>query len=122
MPGFKDNDIGERREASARAKKATLEQFCARQAAGQPASAKRDAERLAVMEAREVRKMAKQAENERQAVERQAREQEAAQLAKAQEETKAAEKQREADEAVKSAGDQKAARDARYAARKARRR
>ena len=34
MPGFKDNDIAERRESSMRAKKATLEQFRARQAAG----------------------------------------------------------------------------------------
>ncbi len=121
MPGFKDNDIAERREASARAKKAMLEQFRARQAAGQPASAERHAERLAVIEAREGRKLAKQAKNERQAVESKAREQEAAQLAKAQEETKVAKKQRKADEAVKLAGDQKAARDARYAARKARR-
>ena len=80
MPGFKD-DIAGRREASAQAKKATLEQFRARQA----------------------------------------REQEAAQLVKAHEETKAAEKQRKADEAVKRAGEQKAARDARYATRKARR-
>ena len=121
MPGFKDNDIAERREASAQAKKAMLEQFRERRAAGQPASAERHAERLAVIEAREVRKVAKQAEKERQAVESKAREQEAAQLAETQEETKAAEKQRKADEGVKRAGDQKAARDARYAARKARR-
>ena len=121
MPGFKDDDIAERREGSARAKKAMLERFRARQAASQPASTERHAERLAVFEAREGRKVAKQAKNERQAVERQAREQEAAQLAKAQEETKAAEKRRKADQAVKSAVDQKAACDARYAARKARR-
>jgi len=42
-------------------------------------------------------------------------------LAKEQEETKAAESQRKADEVVKRAGEQKAARDARYSARKARR-
>ena len=132
MPGFKDNDIAERREASAQAKKATLEQFRARQAASQPASAERRAERLAVIEAREVRKVAKQAKDERKAVERQAREQEAAQLvkmreqeaaqlAKAHEKAAAAEKRREADEAVKRAGEQKAACDARYATRNARR-
>ena len=122
MPSFKDNDIAERREASAQAKKAMLEQFRARQAVSQPASAKRHAERVGVIEAREGRKVAKQAKTKRSAVERQAREQEAAQLAEAQEETRAAESQRKADEAVKRAGEQKAARDARYAARKARRR
>jgi hypothetical protein len=122
MPGFKDNDIGERREASARAKKAMLEQFRAGQTAGQPANAERRAERLAVIEAREARKEAKKAENERRAIEHEAGLQQAAQLAKAQEEAEAAEKQRIADEAVKRAGEQKATRDARYAARKARRR
>ncbi len=82
MPGFKDNDIGERREASTRAKKALLEQFHVRRAAGQPASAERQAERRAVIEAREARKATKQAKAERQAAEREARAQEAAQLAK----------------------------------------
>ena len=83
MPGFKDDDIAERREASAKAKKAMLEQFRVRQATGQPASAERQAERVAVNEAREARKVAKQAKTERQALESKAREQEAAELATA---------------------------------------
>ena len=82
MARLKDNDIAERREASARAKNAMLEQFRPRPAASQPAGVERHAERPAVIEAREV---AKRTKKEHQAVERRARELEAAQLATAQE-------------------------------------
>lgn len=108
MPRFKDNDISERREAAANAKKAMLEGFRARRAPDHPI----------ILE----QKAARHAKTQRKAAERQAREEEAARLAREQAESEASERHAEAERAVTLLAEQKAARDVRYAARKARRR
>ena len=100
MAGFKDQNFNDRRSTSADAKKALLERFRARPAADDPEIQARLAERQKIAEARAARtaerEAAKQAEAERRAAE--AAEREAAMEI-----------------------ERKAARDARYAARKARR-
>ncbi len=119
MSGFKDK-FADRQQAAAKAKAALQERFKTRPAPDDPEVLARQAERRAIIEAREAREaereIARAAEKERQA--------ELARLeAVAREEQKARElqelmDQQEREVALKAA--QKAARDARYAARKAR--
>ncbi len=118
---FKGNKFGERQSASAEAKRAILAKFQSRPSADDPEVQARAAERKAIAEAREVRMAQRRLEREAEAA-RQAAEREAALAAEAQrrkeEEAAAAEALRR--EALLKL-EQKAARDARYAARKARR-
>jgi hypothetical protein len=121
MAGFKGGLYSERASASADAKKALLEKFKAKPPPDDPDVLARAAERRAIAEAREQRaaerRVAKEADELRLAAERAARDLEAVARA-AEEEARAAEKVLR-DEQLKA--ERKAARDARYAARKARR-
>jgi hypothetical protein len=113
MPRFKDDDFSERRKTAAKAKNAMLERFRARPSSDDPATAKRKATRLAVSEARDSRVKARAEAAKR-------RQDEKAQSARDKLEREAAESRAEADRKVNLLATQKAARDARYAARKAR--
>ena len=125
MPRFTDKDISESRATAANARKAMVERFRARPAEDDPAVLERKAARLTVSQAREARIAAREAERradaERQAAEQKVREAEAARMAVEQAEREAVERRAEGDRAVDLLAEQKAARDARYAARKARR-
>lgn len=125
MPRFTDKDISESRATAANAKKAMVERFRARPAEDDPVNVERKAARLAVSQARDARIAAREAERradaKRQAAEQKVREEEAALMAVEQAEREAAERRAEGDRAVDLLAEQKAARDARYAARKARR-
>ncbi len=121
MGAFKDNLFNERQTASANAKKALLEKFKAKPAPDDPAVLARAAERMAIAEAREIRagerRAAKEAEAARLAAEQAARDLEA-QARIAEEAARAAE---QAARDLQLKAERQAARDARYAARKARR-
>jgi membrane protein involved in colicin uptake len=125
MPRFTDKDISESRATAANAKKAMVERFRARPAEDDPVNVERKAARLAVSQARDARIATREAERradaERQAAEQKVREEEAARMAVEQAERDAVERRAEGDRAVDLLAEQKAARDARYAARKARR-
>ena len=110
----KNANFGDRLNAAAAAKKAMLERFHARPSPDDPAVKEQQAARKAISDAREVRmaerKAAREAEAQRQAAEQAAREAEERRLAA-----------EAAAQAVALEAERKAARDARYAARKARR-
>ena len=114
MAVFKDN-FNDRKEAAANAKRALLARFKAQPGPDDPAVQQRMAERAAIAEAREARmaerRVAREADEARKAEEARA-----AQVAAAAAAAEAAARAREL------AIEQKAARDARYAARKARKR
>jgi Family of unknown function (DUF6481) len=121
LNGYKNNTFNDRATASAKAKSALLEKFRAKPAPDDPEVLRKQAERQAIIDAREKRaaerKIAKEAEAAEQArlevlkaAERARLEVEAAAL-------KAEEAKAEAAKLLAA----KAARDARYAARKARR-
>ena len=117
MKGYREKSFGERMNASAAARKATLERVLSRPGAGDPAVIAQREQRAAVVAAREARAAARNdakfAAQERERLETEAR------LAREQKE--AAEKAaQDALRATALAAEQKAARDARYAARKAR--
>ncbi len=121
MSGFKGNKFTDRADAAAAAKKAMLEKFHAKPAPDDPAVLARAAERKAIADAREIRagerRVAREAEEARRVAEDQARQAELAAQA-------AAELQRKAEQALRDEeikAQRKAERDARYAARKARR-
>jgi hypothetical protein len=124
MPRFTDKDISESRATAANARKAMLARFRARPAEDDPAVVERRAARLAVSQAREARIAAREAdrraEAERQAAELKLREEEAARMALEQAERDKIERRAEGDRALQLLAEQKAARDSRYAARKAR--
>lgn len=121
MSGFKGNKFTDRAEAAAAAKKVMLEKFRAKPAPDDPAVLARAAERKAIAEAREVRaaerKRMRDIEDARRLAEDEARLAELAVQA-------ALELRRKADQLVRDEeikAQRKAERDARYAARKARR-
>ena len=124
MPRFTDKDISESRATAASARKAMLERFRARPAENDPAVVERKAARLALSQARDARIAAREAERlaeaERQAAELKLREEEAARMALEQAEREKIERRAEGDRALELLAEQKAARDSRYAARKAR--
>ncbi len=126
MPRFNGDDISERREASANARKVTVERFLAQPAEDDPAVTERKAARVTASREREARmaarEMARRAEAERHAAELKAGKEEETRLALETSERDAVERRAEADRAVDLLAGQKAARDSRYAARKARRR
>jgi hypothetical protein len=112
-------NFGDRMEAAAKAREAALEKFRARPSPDDPAIAAKKAEREAIVRAREARQAEKEAAK---AAETAARaEQEALDRA-----AKAEREEREAVERIEREAaleiEKKAARDARYAARKARKR
>jgi hypothetical protein len=116
MPVFKDT-FADRQGNSAAAKRALLEKFKAKPKLDDPEVQKRMAEQVALAQAREQRIADKKAQKE---AERAAAEAEAKRL---QEERVAAEKEArriEGEKALALLAEQKAARDARYAARKER--
>ena len=118
MAAFKGSTFKDRAEAAATAKKALLEGFKARTPADDPAFLARQAARSEVTKAREIRS----AERSRQKAEDEARrkiEEEARLKFEAEEAERKAIETAARDEAIRN--ERKAARDARYAARKARR-
>lgn len=131
MAIYREKDIFERRNAANEAKKALLERFKAKPAADDPAVLARQAERKAILAAREIREAEKarlkQEKLAREAAEKAEREAaaEAARVA-AEEAAQAEAKIREAEEnerisrLLSDEAERKAKRDARYAARKAR--
>jgi len=121
MAIFQQPDFNERRSAAATAKQSLLERFRAKVNTNDPEFLRKQAERLAISQAREARLAERKATREaREAAERAVREAKEAAERKEREEREA----RERTEAVawKAAleEEKKAARDARYAARKAR--
>ena len=131
MAIYREKDIFERRNAANEAKKALLERFKAKPAADDPAVLAKQAERKAILAAREIREAEKarlkQEKLAREAAEKAEREAaaEAARIA-AEEVAQAEAKIREAEEnerisrLLSDEAERKAKRDARYAARKAR--
>jgi hypothetical protein len=112
MNHFGDKNFSERLQAAAKAKQAML-QRAAKPAADDPVALKKKAERQAIVAAREARVEAKaRADAERAASD-------AAELAELAAASKLAARE-EADRQVALLAEQKAARDARYAARKKR--
>lgn len=119
MKGFKDQSFAERRKAAAVAKQSTLDRFRARPGIDDPAVVARRADRQAIAAAREARAKEREAARIVEAAEEAARARDEEENRKKREEQEATE-QRERQAALES--EQKAARDARYAARKARKR
>jgi Family of unknown function (DUF6481) len=116
MSGIKkSDDFNERLSTAAKARQATLEKFRARPRADDPAAVERQAARLATSHARDARKAARAAEIAR--LQEEAVRQAAEEVAR----KATAEVERAAQEVTLEA-ERKAGRDARYAARKARRR
>jgi len=117
MKGFKEQGLDERLKRAAEAKKAILEKFKARPGPDDPDVVKREQERAAIAEARRVREAEKAERKAKEAEERAVRE--AAEKAERERLAK-----RAAIEAVIRGeaimAEQKAKRDMRYAARKAR--
>src|SRR5438876_8980524 len=117
MDNPKKTSFDDRLSAAANAKKAELEKFRARSGANDPAFAERQAARQAVSLARDARTAAtRRAGVARKADEKAARDAAAA----AEEGARAAEVARQTADDVALQVERKAARDARYAARKAR--
>ena len=117
MAAFKGSKFQDRAAAAADAKKALLEAFKNRPGPDDPAVQARMAERRAINEAREARAI----ERARLKAEEEARlraEEEARKIAEAEEAARKAAEAAARDEQIRA--ERKAARDARYAARKAR--
>ena len=121
---FKDPGLGDRLASATRAKTATLEKFRAKPSVDDPAVLKRQAERAAILAAREARAaereiaLATAEDAERIArLEREGRDRAAA---AARQEREAIEAAEQAQREVALEAERKAARDARYVARKAR--
>ena len=118
MPAFKDN-FSDRLSTAAKARQVMLEKFRAQPKPDDPAVRERIAAQVAVAQAREARIAERKAQRE---AEKLAKEAEIKRLAEEAAEHAAAERRAEGDRAVALLAEQKASRDARYAARKARKR
>jgi hypothetical protein len=117
MKGFKEKTFSDRLQEAADARKAALERFRARPAADDPDVIKRREERLKIAQARAEREAVRKAQRDAEAAVR--AEREAAERA----EREARERREAIEKVIRDAADaaeRKAARDARYAARKAR--
>jgi hypothetical protein len=119
MAFAKRNDLNDRREAAENARKAMLERFKARPPADDPDVLAKQAERIAIAEAREKRRAEREAIRKAEE-ERLAAEKLAAELADLQRKEEEARRRAEAEALVIAA--QKAARDLRYANRKTKKR
>jgi hypothetical protein len=115
MSSFKEPGLAERQNAAATAKKAALSRF--RENLAEPAFAERQAARHVTRITRAVDRKAAKMASELELAQQTARDQE---LAKQVERDAAATAEQHAAEVVAREADQKAARDARYAARKIR--
>ena len=126
MREFKEPSLADRREMAAKARQAALEKARAKSASNAPGFAERQAARRAVSEARDVRaverKAAKAAAAERDAQQRKTEQAERAAAAEAAKKAEAAAAIEAAARAAAAKIESKAARDARYAARKLRKR
>jgi Family of unknown function (DUF6481) len=124
MSAFKENDLKERLSTAADAKRAMLERFRAKPAADDPAVIEREEARKALAAARDARaaerKTAKEAEAARLAAEQTEREAEAARQADDAAVREATLKAEHEEREAALEAERKAARDARYAARKKR--
>ncbi len=125
MRGFKEKGFNDKLETAAKAKQAQLERARAKSPLNDPDFARRQAERKRQADEREARLAAraeeKAVEATRQAEQRVAREAARIEAEKLAEEVRLKARREEADRLVALAAEQKAARDARYAARKQRR-
>jgi hypothetical protein len=121
----KDTPLSDRLSTAAKARQAMMERARAKAPANDPEFAKRQEDRKAIAEARDVRtadrKAAKEAEAARLALERAAAEEARLVALKLEDERKVREREEQAEREVTLEVERKAARDARYAARKARR-
>src|SRR5690242_19317188 len=113
MSGFKEPGFSDRQKAALQAKRSLLDKFRAQPGPDDPDVAKRRAEREAVAARREEARLAREAEK----AEQKRREEEAA---AAEAERIKREQEEEAARLAAAEAEQKAKRDARYAARKAR--
>jgi hypothetical protein len=116
MPAFKD-DYSNRMQNAAAARKALLEKFKSQPKADDPAVQERVAQQVALAKARDERTAAKKAQKE---AERLAAEAEAKRLEEARVAAEKEARRLEGERALALLAEQKAARDARYAARKSR--
>jgi hypothetical protein len=125
MRGFKEKGFNDRLEAAAKARQAQLERARAKSPLNDPDFAKRQAERRRLAEEREARAAARTAEkaaaSQREAEHRATQEAARIETERLADETRQKARREEADRLVALAAEQKAARDARYAARKQRR-
>lgn len=121
MPAFKDNNFSERSTAAAKARKAMVERFRAQPGPDDPAVIAQRAAQQEIAEARDRRAAERKAAREVEAA--RLRAEEAARLVeqKAREAEAARLKIEQAAQELTRQAELKAARDARYAARKARR-
>jgi hypothetical protein len=126
MREFREPSLADRREMAAKARQAALDKARAKSASNASGFAERQAERRAVGEARELRaaerKLAKAAAAQRAEEQRKAEQAERAAAAEAAKKAEAAAALEAAERAAKAKIESKAARDARYAARKSRKR
>jgi hypothetical protein len=120
MKSLKDKSLTDRLADKNAAKKALLEKMKARPGPDDPAVQARIAERKAIAEARAVREAAKAEAAEKAAIEKAAREAAAAEERRLEAERAAEEERQKIDLKAALEAAQKRARDARYAARKAR--
>lgn len=125
MRGFREKGFNDRLEAAAKAKQAQLERARAKSPLNDPDFTRRQAERKRLAEEREARVAARAAEKaaaaQREAERRAAEEAARLEAERLADEARAKARREEADRLVALAAEQKAARDARYAARKQRR-
>ena len=122
MTMHKSDDFRERLTTAANARKVALEKFQARPKPDDPAVLERQAAQLAIKHARDARIQERKAAREAEAARQAAVQAALAAEEKARSMQSAAEKAAAADRAAIVAAERKAARDARYAARNARRR
>ena len=124
MRGFKEKGFNDKLEAAAKAKQAQLERARAKSPLNDPEFAGRQAERKRQAEEREarlaLRAAEKAAEAKREAERRLVAEAERIEAERLTEEARLKARREEADRLVALAAEQKSARDARYAARKQR--
>ncbi len=113
MRTFTDKNLNERLQTAAQAKQALLKKFKERPGPDDPVVKARQAERQAIAAAREERAREREAIKARE-------EQERAELKKQEEVEQAAARERELQEFIALEAEQKAIRDAKYAARKKR--
>ncbi len=125
MGSFRDPTLVDRQTAAAAAKKAALEKFRAQPSPDDPAVLQREAERKAIHDAREQRATERKATAEARKLELARQAQRDRELAEQAERETAEQTEREKTQHLdgirKLLADQKAARDARYAKRQARR-
>src|SRR5450432_2770211 len=119
---YKNDSFSNRLTSAANAKTALLERFRARPGPDDPAVVARRAAQAAIEAAREVRVAERKAAREAEAIRHAAEQAALAEEAKAKDVELQARKAEEAARAAERAAEAKAARDARYAARRARRR